>query len=504
MKKTAAAAAVLACAGTASAQSSVTLFGVLDAGVSYYSATSSFYNNTARFVQPLPDVTKSQTVLSSSNTSPSRLGFRGTEDLGGGLAAGFWLEAAILNDTGAGGGPGGTFIFNRRSTVSLLGTFGEVRLGRDFTPTYWNDNIFSPFTTLGVGANVISTVGSNMAVAKGPGSPVSATDNYLRTSNSIGYFLPPSLGGSLRPTSICASRERQPKQSSIHAIDEGSILRRPLRLRLGGTGRRGSLRRQLSGRFDILESGGISDGRPAQRSDQDREHWCDLQLRSGKALRRAVAGARCLRFDSTSVNRWSGHHPRGRQVQRRSDRTHGSDRPRVDQGSLFVGQVRRRPGTAGEPVFPRSRQYRQKVRHWVGLQPVEAHRALRDSRTNQCVRWTEQSRDHGRHHWCVALLSFDWQWCLWMGTKEINRLRGRHATRVLVACANAPPLVVDHRTGVGLEKEAPAPRQRKTAEDQASSAKRRLTVAADRATYSSLIEKRPARSGPKDCLEQSP
>ena len=56
MKKTVAAAAVLACAATASAQSSVTLFGVLDAGVSYYSATSSFYNNPARFVQPFPDV----------------------------------------------------------------------------------------------------------------------------------------------------------------------------------------------------------------------------------------------------------------------------------------------------------------------------------------------------------------------------------------------------------------------------------------------------------------
>jgi hypothetical protein len=43
-----------------------------------------------------------------------------------------------------------------------------------------------------------------------------------------------------------------------------------------------------------------------------------------------------------------------------------------------------------------------------------------------------------------------------------------------------------------------------TSEQQPRSAKRRLTVAADRATYSSLIEKRPARSGPKDCLEQSP
>jgi predicted porin len=195
MKRIIAAALVLGCAGTASAQSSVILFGVLDAGVSYYTSTSTFYNNTARFVAPLPDVTRSQTVLSSSNTSPSRLGFRGTEDLGGGLAASFWLEAGLVNDTGAGSGPGGSFVFNRRSTVSLSGIFGEVRLGRDFTPTYWNDSIFSPFSTLGVGANVVSQVGSNLAVVKGPGSPISATDNYMRTSNSIGYFLPPNLGG---------------------------------------------------------------------------------------------------------------------------------------------------------------------------------------------------------------------------------------------------------------------------------------------------------------------
>jgi predicted porin len=139
MKRIIAAALVLGCAGTASAQSSVTLFGVLDAGVSYYTSTSTFYNNTAHFVAPLPDVTRSQTVLSSSNTSPSRLGFRGTEDLGGGLTASFWLEAGLVNDTGAGSGPGGSFVFNRRSTVSLSGIFGEARLGRDFTPTYWND-----------------------------------------------------------------------------------------------------------------------------------------------------------------------------------------------------------------------------------------------------------------------------------------------------------------------------------------------------------------------------
>lgn len=189
------AATMLSCATAATAQSSVTLFGVVDVGVSYYRAKSDFYNNTALPVLPPAiapgGVTKSQTALSNSNVSNSRLGFRGTEDLGGGLAAGFWLESGTTPDNGA----TGVASFNRRSTVSLSGPFGEVRLGRDFTPTFWNDSVFSPFSTIGVGANVVSTVGTNLQVVRGPGSPVAASDNYLRTSNSIGYFLPPNLGG---------------------------------------------------------------------------------------------------------------------------------------------------------------------------------------------------------------------------------------------------------------------------------------------------------------------
>ena len=194
-KNTILAASMLSCATAATAQSSVTLFGVVDVGVSYYSVKSDFYNNTSRVLLP-PAITpagrtRSQTALSNSNTSNSRLGFRGTEDLGGGLAASFWLESGTTPDNGA----AAIASFNRRSTVSLSGGFGEIRLGRDFTPTFWNDSVFSPFSTIGVGANVVSTVGTNLAIARGPGSAVAASDNYLRTSNSIGYFLPPKLGG---------------------------------------------------------------------------------------------------------------------------------------------------------------------------------------------------------------------------------------------------------------------------------------------------------------------
>jgi len=164
----------LGVAGVASAQSSVTLFGVVDAAVSAYSNRSQ---------TPLGNsVTTSQTALTNSGYNSSRLGFRGTEDLGGGLAASFWLESALGNDDGTAGA--GNQFFNRRSTVSLSGAFGEVRLGRDYTPTYWNDSVFDPFGTNGVGTNLISTANKGFA-----------NQNYTRASNSVGYFLPPDLGG---------------------------------------------------------------------------------------------------------------------------------------------------------------------------------------------------------------------------------------------------------------------------------------------------------------------
>ena len=175
MKKSLTALAALTVTGLACAQSSVTLFGVVDAGVSYQSATS---RNAITGITSK----QSQWSLANSGYNSSRIGFRGTEDLGGGLAASFWLEAPITNDDGA----TGIANFNRRSTVSLSGGFGEVRLGRDYTATFWNDTVFDPFGTNGSGTNVISTVGGSTGIGN---------SNYARASNMVAYFLPPNLGG---------------------------------------------------------------------------------------------------------------------------------------------------------------------------------------------------------------------------------------------------------------------------------------------------------------------
>jgi len=199
MKKSLVALAALAVAGVASAQSSVTLFGVVDASISGYSSTSRDLNG-ATFLNPFylnqGSVKASRRELANSGYNSSRLGFRGTEDLGGGLAASFWLEAPISNDDGQ----QGVATFARRSTVSLSGGFGEVRLGRDYTPTFWNDTVFDPFGTNGVGTNLVSTANTAFGAFGTPAASTGAftnvgTSNYVRASNSIGYFLPPNLGG---------------------------------------------------------------------------------------------------------------------------------------------------------------------------------------------------------------------------------------------------------------------------------------------------------------------
>jgi len=173
-------AALTAFAGVASAQSSVTLFGVVDL------AARNVKNGSAGSIKS----------LTSGNNATSRIGFRGVEDLGGGLRGGFWLEADVFPDTGlnastaqsnvVAGGSTTTQVsqfFNRRATVSLMGGFGEIRLGRDYTSSFWNYTIFDPFGFIGVGANspMLSTLGSG-------------AQTQVRANNMIAYFLP-AMGG---------------------------------------------------------------------------------------------------------------------------------------------------------------------------------------------------------------------------------------------------------------------------------------------------------------------
>jgi predicted porin len=180
MKKLVLPIGLLALACSAQAQSSVTLFGVADAGLSRGSGSVS-----------------ARTQLGSGANGTARLGVRGVEDLGGGLSAGFWLEAGLTTDDGQGGasnsnnqasGTGAAaagrqgLVFARRSTVSLMAPWGEVRVGRDHVAHYRNKVELDPFQNVGAGA-----AQPHAGTLGGP--------TATRVSNFIGYYLPPGIGG---------------------------------------------------------------------------------------------------------------------------------------------------------------------------------------------------------------------------------------------------------------------------------------------------------------------
>ena len=129
MKKTLIALAAVAATGAAFAQSSVTLYGVADVAVGKSNQASvplGFAND------------KFQAIASSTlNNGTSRFGFRGVEDLGGGLKAGFNFEGGLSLADGSANKSGGQ-MFSRAANVSLMGGFGEIRAGRSLTPSYYS------------------------------------------------------------------------------------------------------------------------------------------------------------------------------------------------------------------------------------------------------------------------------------------------------------------------------------------------------------------------------
>ncbi|MDE2592659.1 MAG: porin [Burkholderiales bacterium] len=160
MKKTLLALAAFAAASAAFAQSSVTLYGVVDVSVEKVKGDHQVNR------------------VSSDNLTISRIGFKGTEDIGGGLKANFVLESAVGADTGA---SNTTRFFDRAAWVGLAGGAGELRLGRQDSSI---GALAGDVTILG-GQNYddLKIVGTRAAVA------------YRREDNAITYVLPAVVPG---------------------------------------------------------------------------------------------------------------------------------------------------------------------------------------------------------------------------------------------------------------------------------------------------------------------
>jgi predicted porin len=121
-------AAVLGSAGAA-AQNSV-LYGLIDASGSYSRDVGADHHSWQ---------------LDNGNLQRSFIGFRGNEDLGGGLRAVFRLESYLRVDTGSAGRMEGDPFWAREASVGLSGQFGTTALGRTPTPLYLTTINFNPF-----------------------------------------------------------------------------------------------------------------------------------------------------------------------------------------------------------------------------------------------------------------------------------------------------------------------------------------------------------------------
>jgi predicted porin len=175
MKKSILAIAVLgAFAGAASAQTNVSIYGVADAGISYKDSGAATNAKTWG--------------VDSGMQSGSRLGFKGTEDLGGGLSAIFTLENGFTIDNGALGQstPTTTRLFGRQAWVGLNGGFGAVKFGRQNNPIRGALEAVDPFG-IGLAGNIINVF--NAYGERADNTINYATPNFSGFSGQLAYSL---------------------------------------------------------------------------------------------------------------------------------------------------------------------------------------------------------------------------------------------------------------------------------------------------------------------------
>jgi len=152
--------------GGAAAQSNVTIYGVVDAGVEHQKISAGSAG---------PAVTKTQLV--NGTFAMSRLGFRGAEDLGDGLRAFFQLEHGFNVDDGT---VTGAAFWGRKAIVGLGGRWGELSMGRDYTPGFWVQ-----FYT---DVNTFAMYGNSGTMS------AFALTGMLRANNGV-YYVSPEING---------------------------------------------------------------------------------------------------------------------------------------------------------------------------------------------------------------------------------------------------------------------------------------------------------------------
>ncbi|MDD0838087.1 porin [Curvibacter sp. HBC61] len=168
----------------AQAQSSLVIYGLVDSGVRHDSAVAKTTAGTG-----------SQTQFSSGVMNTSRLGFRGTEDLGGGLKANFNLETGI--NLGSGATSSTSNFFDRRAVMGLQDSWGRVDIGRNTTFLY---DLQAGYVVDPLGHELTGNrqFAANAATAVNPlGTLVGSALNTSRRDNMVKYQSPTWSGTTL-------------------------------------------------------------------------------------------------------------------------------------------------------------------------------------------------------------------------------------------------------------------------------------------------------------------
>lgn len=178
-------AAVTAFAGAAQAQSSVTVYGILDVGYVGGNAKANTVNATGTQINPQENVS----LFGQSAQTTSRLGFRGTEDLGGGLSAQFVFETGLQPNQSA-----LSSFNNRQAYVGLAQKgMGNARIGTQYTPIHEAVGATGANQQNNLVGDVIYP--QNTGLTNRDGSASNANAGYTVRANNMIRFQTESMAG---------------------------------------------------------------------------------------------------------------------------------------------------------------------------------------------------------------------------------------------------------------------------------------------------------------------
>jgi predicted porin len=177
---------------TAHAQSSVTLYGVLDTGLLYQSTSAATFQPTARNLGHVYQ-------LKDGGIYSSYWGLKGSEDIGGGYKITFKLQGTFNTTNGKSGlsdTPGTTALFNQFATIGVTGPFGTFDAGRQIIPMIYAMAETDVRGAQYFGSILTAWLGVNQA-AGWPGTSTNAPIGALYDSNALVYTSPKFYGASL-------------------------------------------------------------------------------------------------------------------------------------------------------------------------------------------------------------------------------------------------------------------------------------------------------------------